>query len=307
MSFNQFSIALLSPPDVLLDIFNLLSSLGLIIIMFSLGIKINFVEIKKNFTEPKDLVTGLFFQVILIPIIGIIFVLITNFPPDIGIAILVISCMPSAATSNFITSKINGDTSLSITLTSICTFLTIYTIPFFLKLFSFVTKEDFSIFDVDFSGVIIKILTIITLPIIVGMLLKHYMPQIKKIEKNLDKICFVLFIIIIKLAIYLSAINIKNPVQNFIAVLSFMTMIIFLILVTTKIMNTSFKKTKTLIAEALLQNNILGFIVIFSISGTTVNLIATLAIYGVCQYLVFVLLWLTLLKNKSSIYNSEKI
>ena len=137
--------------------------------------------------------------------------------------------MPSAATSNFITSKINGDTSLSITLTSICTFLTIYTIPFFLKLFSFITKEDFSIFDVDLTRIIVKVFTIITLPIIIGLLLKHYVPQIKTIEKNIDKISFVFFVIIIKFAIYLSAINIQDPVQNFIAVFTFMIIIVFLI------------------------------------------------------------------------------
>lgn len=307
MSFDQFLTILLSPPEAALNIFNVISSLGMIVIMFGLGLKINFTEIKKNFIKPRDLLTGLFFQIILIPVIAIVFVVTTNFPPNIKIAILIIACMPSAATSNFITSKINGDTSLSITLTSICTFLTIYTIPFFLKIFSIITKEDFSIFNVDLTGIIIKVFTIITLPIIIGLLFKHYVPQVKIIEKNLDKISFVLFIIIIKFAIYLSAINIQDPVQNLIAVFIFMIIIVFLILVITKLMNVSIHRKKALVAEALLQNNILGFVVVFSITGSGANLIPTLAIYGVSQYLVFMLLFYTLLKNKSSIYNSDKI
>ena len=220
---------------------------------------------------------------------------------------MIIACMPSAATSNFITNKINGNTSLSITLTSICTVLAVYTIPFYLKMFSLLTTRDISIFSIYYSDIIIKIFFIITAPVVVGMLLKYYLPQVKKIEKSLDKLSIILFIVIIKLAIYLSVINIKDPVQSFTAVLIFMSIVIISVFVVTKILNISFAAKKTIFAEALLQNNILGFIIIYSIGGKNANLIPVLAIYGVCQYLVFVLLMFTLLKNKSSIYISEKI
>ena len=307
MSFDQFLTVLLSPSEVLLDIFSFISTIGLIVVMFSLGAKINFLEVKKIFTEPKDLLTGLFFQVVLIPVIGIFLILTTNFPPNIKLAILIIACMPSAATSNFITSKFNGDVSLSITLTSICTLLTIYTIPFFLNLFSSIMNEDFQIFNFNYTSVIVKVFITVTLPIVFGMAIKYFFPQIKKIEKNLDKISFILFLIIIKFAIYISAINIENASQNFIAVFSFMGLIIFFIFITTKLMNTPPKRTKALVAEALLQNNILGFLVIFSISKKAPVILPTLAIYGACQYSVIVLLFIIFFKKKFSIYNSDKI
>ena len=103
------------------------------------------------------------------------------------------------------------------------------------------------------------------------------------------------------MAIYLSAISIKNPGQSFTAVIIFISIIAFFVFVATKIMNTSLKTSKTVFAEALLQNNVLGFIMVYSIGGKNVNLIPVLAIYAVCQYLVFVILMFTLLKNKSSI------
>ena len=307
MSLDQFLTILTSPPDELLDILGVISTLGLVVVMFSLGLKINFAEIKKNFKNPKNLITGLILQIILLPFVGLVFALTSNFSTNIQLAIMIIACMPSAATSNFITNKINGNTSLSITLTSICTVLAVYTIPFYLKMFSLLTTRDISIFSIYYSDIIIKIFFIITAPVVVGMLLKYYLPQVKKIEKSLDKLSIILFIVIIKLAIYLSVINIKDPVQSFTAVLIFMSIIIISVFVVTKILNISFVAKKTIFAEALLQNNILGFIIIYSIGGKDANLIPVLAIYGVCQYLFFVLLMFTLLKNKSSIYISEKI
>ena len=47
MSLDQFLTILTSPPDELLDILGVISTLGLVVVMFSLGLKINFAEIKK--------------------------------------------------------------------------------------------------------------------------------------------------------------------------------------------------------------------------------------------------------------------
>ena len=306
MSFNQFLTVLSSPPDTILNTFSLVISLGLTVLMFGLGLKITFFEIKKNFIEPKALLTGLFLQIILIPVVGLIYVLTTDFSPNTQLGIIIIACMPSAATSNYIASKINGDIPLSITLTTICTLLAIYTIPFYLKLFSLMINLETSIFNIYYRNIIIKIFIFITLPVIIGVTLKHYMPKIKKIEKNLDKISLILFVIIMKLAIYLSIINIQNTAEIFIAVFGFMVIILSLVFFVNKLSNISFKKMKTLFTEAILQNNALGFLIVFSISGNSSNALPVLAVYAVGQYVVIVLLLFTLLKNKPSM-SSEKI
>ena len=306
MSFNQFFTVLSSPPDEILNIFSLIISIGLAFLMFVLGLKITFFEIKKNFIKPKALLAGLFLQIILIPVVGLIYVLTADFSPDVQLGIIIIACMPSAATSNYITSKINGNVSLSITLTTICTLLAIYTIPFYLKLFSSMINLENSIFDIYYRNIIIKIFIYITLPVIIGATLKHYISKIKKIEKNLDKISLILFVIIIKLAIYLSIINIQNTAETFIAVFGFMAIVLSLVFFVTKLSNISFKKMKTLFTEAILQNNALGFLIVFSISGNSSNTLPVLAVYAVGQYLMIVLLLFTLLKNKPSI-SSEKI
>jgi len=306
MSLNQFLTFLSSPSDVILNIFNILVFFGLMILMFFLGVKINFSEIKKNFTEPKGLFTGFFLQVVLIPVIALIYISATNFSFNIQLGIMVIACMPSAATSNYITSKINGDLPLSITLTSLCTLLSVFSIPFYLKLFTIVTAQDASIFNIYYTDIIIKVFTIVTLPILAGVTLRYYLPQTIKIEKKLDKISFILFIVIMKLAIYLSIVNIQNPSEVFIAIFIFMIILITFIGIVIKLSNSPFKTTKTLFTEALLQNNALGFMIVFSISANSSGLLPILAMYAVGQYIVIVLLLFMLIKNKTFI-SSEKI
>ena len=306
MSLNQFLTFLSSPPNEILNIFSMLVSLGLMILMFFLGVKINFSEIKKNFAEPKGLFTGLFLQIILIPVIALIYISATDFSFNVQLGIMVIACMPSAATSNYITSKINGDLPLSITLTSLCTLLSVFSIPFYLKLFTIVTAQDASIFNIYYTDIIIKVFTIVTLPILAGVTLRYYLPQTIKIEKKLDKISFILFIVIMKLAIYLSIVNIQNPSEVFIAIFIFMIILITFIGIVIKLSNSPFKTTKTLFTEALLQNNALGFMIVFSISANSSGLLPILAMYAVGQYIVIVLLLFMLIKNKTFI-SSEKI
>lgn len=300
MSLIAFYTMLISPPDMLVDVLRVISSLGLVVVMFNLGLKIKFIQIKKIFSKPKNLFIGLVCQIILIPIIGIVFISTFDFSTNILVAIMIIACMPSAATSNYICSKINGDLSLSITLTSICTISAVYTVPFFFKIFSLLTTKDIFFFNFNYTDIIMKIFLIVTVPILIGMMLKYYLPLIKKIEKNLDYICLILFFIIIALAVYLSAINIKNPTESFTAILTFMSIILFTIFIVTKITHTSFEVTKTIFAEGLLQNNVLGFLIVYSFGGGYASLISIIAIYAVCQYLIFMVLMFTLLKNKSS-------
>ena len=306
MSLNQFLTFLSSPSDVILNIFNILVFFGLMILMFFLGIKINFSEIKKNFTEPKGLFTGLFLQVVLIPVIALIYISATDFSSNIQLGIMIIACMPSAATSNYISSKINGDLPLSITLTSLCTLSSIVSIPFYLKLFALVTDLDISIFAINYTDIIVKVFIVITLPIVIGVILKYYFPKIIEVQKKLDKACLVLFIVIMKLAIYLSIINIQNPYETFIAVFVFMTILITSAGIVIKLSNHSLKTTKTLFTESLLQNNALGFMIVFSVSANTSGLLPILAMYAVGQYIVIMLLLFILIKNKPFI-SSEKI
>ena len=276
--------------------------------MFSLGMRLDLDEIKKVFQDPKALLVGLFCQVLLLLTLSLVIVLLLDFSIFLEIAIMLISCMPSAVTSIYVSNKINGNTSLSITLTSTVTLISIYSIPIFFQIFSAIKKIEIVIFNTDFVEVAIKIFILITLPVIIGMIFKIYFSKTaKKLSVYCERLCLNIFGIIMTGVVYVCWDLIKNPMEYYMAVFSLMSVVIVSVLIIAKITNLSQRDTKTIFAESLLQNNMLGFIVIYSIAGVDSGILPVLAFYGLLQYIVFTLIYLTLFKNQSYINQFEKI
>ena len=75
--------------------------------------------------------------------------------------------MPSAAMSNYATKLVNGNVSLSITLTSLCALLSFITVPLYLNLFGKYIYEDF--FELNLIIFSIKTFLFITVPVFLGI------------------------------------------------------------------------------------------------------------------------------------------
>ena len=76
--------------------------LAIAFIMFSLGLNLKISDFSRIFTQPKDLLTGLFSQVIILPIVA--FTLINfypNLPVELAVGVMIIAAVPGGATSNF--------------------------------------------------------------------------------------------------------------------------------------------------------------------------------------------------------------
>ena len=69
------------------------------------------------------------------PLIGFIIALTIPFPKEIKVGIVLITCLPSAVTSNYITKKLGGNVALSISLTAFTSLFSFITIPLIVKLY----------------------------------------------------------------------------------------------------------------------------------------------------------------------------
>ena len=99
-------------------------------IMLGIGMSTNiknFVEVFKNL---KTLLIGLISQIFILPFIGLLFAIFLTNDPVLKVGIILIVCMPSAVTSNYVTKLANGNIALSVSLTAITASLSFITIPF---------------------------------------------------------------------------------------------------------------------------------------------------------------------------------
>ena len=181
-----------------------IAPIALAIIMLGLGFGLtlyDFLRVIKNF---KDFIVGFIFQIILLPIIAFILIKILNSPLEIAMGVMLIAAAPGGVVSNLLTKIANGDVALSISLTAVISLLSIFSVPFII--FTSAELLGFSDFNSDISmiNISLKMFTMVTLPVILGMIIRKLAPEF--IEKNgllfqrISMICFV----VIFAAIYIS-------------------------------------------------------------------------------------------------------
>ena len=157
----------------------------------------------------KSLIIGLICQIIALPVIGLVLINFIDLKPEFQFGIFLLLIMPSAAMSNYATKLVNGNVSLSITLTSLCALLSFITIPLYLNLFGRYVYED--IFELNLLIFSIKTFLFITIPVFLGIYCrKKFRAVFEKKIFLLDRLAFGIFLIIVFIAIFMERNNLIN-------------------------------------------------------------------------------------------------
>ena len=175
--------------------------LSLAYIMFSLGIGLKISDFGLIFTEPKAFAVGLGNQMVVLPIAGFGIASILDLSGEMAVGLMILACCPGGVTSNILTKLAGGDTALSISYTAVVSVVSVITLPlivgFSMDHFMGATSPDIDILDL---GVTMFLLT--TLPVVIGMLIRRYSESTAdSIEPLIGKIAAGLFIIIVIAAI----------------------------------------------------------------------------------------------------------
>ena len=282
-----------------MEFVKLVGPAAMFFIMFSIALSIKpsaFVAIVKN---PLSFYVGLVSQVIGLPLIGFTLALTIPFPPEVKIGIVLITCLPSAVTSNYITKKLDGNVPLSITLTAVASLLAFITIPFILKIYLLFVFEDFSteIFNEKLVGASLQIFIIVTLPVIIGVIFNTVFENIaKKIDPIFDKISTILFILIIGIAIFQDL----EEIPEYLRFAGIKTVLIFVLgFFMATFLAKLFKLNKadqiTITVETVLQNGAMGF-VIGALIFDDIKYVMPVAAYALLQYM-FLLVYFTYVKK----------
>lgn len=109
---------------------DILISFVLSAIMFGLGLSLTVENFRDIVIFPRAFFVGLGSQMIALPVIAFIILLFSNLPDAFKVGIMILAACPGGTTSGFVTYLLKGNVALSISLTSINSLLTIFTIPF---------------------------------------------------------------------------------------------------------------------------------------------------------------------------------
>ena len=278
---------------------------GMFFIMFSLALSLKTSAFKAIASNPLSFYLGLVLQLIGMPLIGFIIALTIPFPVEVKVGIVLITCLPSAVTSNYLSKKMGGDVALSISLTAVSSLIAFLTIPIIIKIYFYFVIQDQSIiiFQTSLIGTSFKLFAIVTIPVILGIIFNTIFDKFsKKIDPIFDKLSLLVFLFIIGMAIYQDL----YLIPEYIRYAGIKTILIFIVafimcLALSKLFKLNEKDKITVTLETTLQNGGIG-IVIGAIMFDNPKFIFPVAAYALLQYL-FILIYYSFVRLKK---NNEK-
>ena len=277
-----------------MEVVTKIAPIALALIMLTLGLGLTTSDFTRVIKRPKDFLVGLICQVILLPIIAFVLIKILNVQPALALGVMIIAAAPGGVTSNILTKFANGDVALSVSLTAIISLLSILTVPFIVIKSADLLDINYLSKEISMSGISIKMFLVVTLPVVIGMLIRKFAQNfIIKRTALIEKISLTLFIIVFisiwleewdNIIMYISRAGIITLILN-------VTMMVLGFYVA-KIFASGIEQRKCISLECGLQNGTLAVFVSTQIFDDIIYLIPT-ASYALIMFvtsIIFVLL-----------------
>lgn len=178
---------------------------GLMVIMFSLGLSLGINDFKRLGAKPKACLAGLSGQLIILPLLAFSLVVLFNLPAEMAVGLMILAACPGGVTSNALVFALRGDVALSVTLTAIASLITIFTTPFIIS-FSLAFFFDQGAAPVMSVGKTVeKLFQLTVLPISIGMIVRVLaQPVADKLIVYLRPTSMIVLISVIGFSVYAS-------------------------------------------------------------------------------------------------------
>lgn len=149
------------------------------ITMLGIGFVLNPEDFLPIIKRPQLPLLGTFTQFAIMPITSYLIAKIFNLPSDYAIGLIIAGSVPGAMASNVISYIAKADVVLSISITTLSTFLA----PILTPTFTYLLARTFM--HVDFWAMFKSILIIVIIPLVIGLTVKNYTKNYVKKINNL--------------------------------------------------------------------------------------------------------------------------
>ena len=241
--------------------------ISLIIIMLGMGLSLTLDDFRRLGKSPKPIIIGLISQLILLPLIGFLLTQVFDLTPEFAVGLMILAACPGGVTSNLITHVAKGDIALSVSLTAIASFLTVFSIPLIVNFSMDYFLTESAQIELPLLKTIIQIMVLTVIPISIGMLVRHKKPSFaNRMEKGMKIASTVLFALVLISIIVTNVETIKTYLPMLGAVtltLNVLTMLIGFYL--GKIGSLNLAQRISIMIESGIQNGTLAIVVASSI------------------------------------------
>lgn len=158
----------------------------LVVIMIGVGLSLTLQSFRNIILYPKAILLGLVAQMVLLPLLAFAIADRFELAPEFKVGLVLIAACPGGASAGLITHLLRGNVALSVSLTSVNSLLTIFTIPFITNLAVERYLEQSVRLILPFGRTIVDIGFITLLPALLGIFIRYRKPMwAKYVEKPL--------------------------------------------------------------------------------------------------------------------------
>ena len=282
-----------------MDIVTKIAPLALALIMLGLGLGLTLNDFKRVLQNPKIFFVGIFSQIVLLPIIAYILLLVIKVPTAIALGVMIIAAAPGGVTSNVMTKFAKGDVALSISLTAVCSLISIISVPLIVfssaKLIGVSNISE----EITMTGIALKMAGVVTLPVFIGMIIRKFTENfISNNIKFIERTTGFLFLIVFA-AIWIEE---RNNILSYLSqagviVLTLNIVMMIFAYYLAKVFSSNIEQRRCIAIECGLQNGTLAVFVATQIFNDIIYVIPTAA-YALIMYIT-AFIFMYLLRNSN--------
>ena len=282
-----------------MDIVTKIAPLALALIMLGLGLGLSVNDFKRVLQNPKIFFVGIFSQIVLLPIIAYILILLIKVPTAIALGVMIIAAAPGGVTSNVMTKFARGDVALSISLTAVCSLISIISVPLIVfssaKLIGVSNISE----EITMTGIALKMAGVVTLPVFIGMIIRKFNENfISNNIKFIERTTGFLFLIVFA-AIWIEE---RNNILSYLSqagviVLTLNIAMMIFAYYLAKVFSSNIEQRRCIAIECGLQNGTLAVFVATQIFNDIIYVIPTAA-YALIMYIT-AFIFMYLLRNSN--------
>ena len=167
----------------------------LVVIMIGVGLSLTLQSFKSIILYPKAMLTGLFAQMGLLPIIAFVLADRMNIAPEYKVGLVIIAASPGGASSGLVNHLVRANVALSVSLTTINSLLVVFTMPYLTSLALERYMGNAVWISLPFARTVGDIALMTVAPALFGVLIRRIKPVFsRKLEQPLRYILPILLL-----------------------------------------------------------------------------------------------------------------
>ena len=269
-----------------MEIVTKIAPIALALIMLGLGLGLTSSDFTRILKDPKVFFVGIVSQILLLPVVAYTLITLINVPIEIALGIMIIASAPGGVTSNVMTKFANGDVALSISLTAICSLISIISVPIIIFNSALYLGISNLTENITVTSIAIKMAIIVTIPVLIGMVIRNFAENfIFKNLKLIEKLTGILFLIVFTAIWIEERGNILNYIKQAGTIVILLNVsMMFIAYIIAKFFTSNIQQRKTIALECGLQNGTLAVFVATQLFSDITYIVPTAA-YALIMYI----------------------